>query len=84
LKAEQIWQKEKWREWSHESDWPAFLDVYESAAYLRVSHHTIHRAVARDRSGRATLPHQRIGSKIRIRRCDLERFGHVPGHNVPS
>ena len=71
------WQFECWRKWPKPENWPAILDVYEAAAFLRVSHWTLRRATVTGRDGRAKLSHQRIGSVIRFRRSDLEKFGLV-------
>ena len=79
LKASAPWQNSLWAQWPKESDWPARLDVYEAAAYLRISPDSIRNALVLDRDGRARLPHQRVGTKYRIRREDLDRFGHVNG-----
>ncbi len=71
------WQLECWRRWPSPANWPAILDIYEAAAFLRVSHWTLRRAAVTGRDGRAALSHQRIGSAIRFRRADLEKFGLV-------
>ncbi len=76
-KSSPIWQGELWRRWPREEDWPARLDVYEAAAYLRLSPDSIRRALVQARDGRAKLAHQRIGSIYRIRRIDLDAFGKV-------
>jgi excisionase family DNA binding protein len=55
------------------------MDVYEAAAYLRVSPDTIRRAVVVARDGRARLAHQRLRSVYRFRKADLDAFGAVPG-----
>lgn len=65
--------------WPDEIAWPAKLDIYEAAAYLRVSPDTIRRHLAVARDGRARLAHQRVGSVYRIRRVDLDAIGAVPG-----
>jgi hypothetical protein len=76
-KSSTAWQDELWRRWPREEDWPARLDVYEAAAYLRLSPDSIRRALVQARDGRAKLAHQRIGSIYRIRRVDLDTFGKV-------
>jgi hypothetical protein len=76
-KSSTAWQDELWRRWPREEDWPARLDVYEAAAYLRLSPDSIRRALVQARDGRAKLAHQRIGSIYRIRRVDLDSFGKV-------
>lgn len=78
-KATAAWQEELWRRWPREECWPAKLDVYEAAAYLRVSPDTIRRAVVVARDGKAKLAHQRLGSVYRFRKADLDEFGAVPG-----
>ncbi len=55
------------------------MDVYEAAAYLRVSPDTIRRAVRVARDGKAQLAHQRLGSIYRIRKIDLDAYGVIPG-----
>lgn len=79
LKASAAWQDALWRRWPREDCWPAKMDVYEAAAYLRVSPDTIRRAVVIARDGRAKLAHQRLGSVYRFRKADLDAFGAVPG-----
>lgn len=76
-KSSSAWQDEQWRRWPNEDNWPARLDVYEAAAYLRLSPDTIRRALVPARDGKAKLAHQRIGSIYRIRRVDLDTFGKV-------
>jgi excisionase family DNA binding protein len=79
LKASAVWQDALWRRWPREDVWPAKMDVYEAAAYLRVSPDTIRRAVIVARDGKAKLAHQRLGSVYRLRKADLDAFGSVPG-----
>jgi excisionase family DNA binding protein len=79
LKASAAWQDALWRRWPREACWPAKMDVYEAAAYLRVSPDTIRRAVVVARDGRARLAHQRLRSVYRFRKADLDAFGAVPG-----
>lgn len=79
LKASEAWQSELWMRWPREECWPAKLDIYEAAAYLRVSPDTIRRAVVVARDGRARLPHQRLGAVYRIRKSDLDTFGMIQG-----
>jgi excisionase family DNA binding protein len=79
LKASAVWQDALWRRWPREEVWPAKMDVYEAAAYLRVSPDTIRRAVIVARDGKAKLAHQRLGSVYRLRKADLDAFGSVPG-----
>lgn len=81
LKASAAWQDALWRRWPREDCWPVKMDVYEAAAYLRVSPDTIRRAVVIARDGRARLAHQRLGSVYRFRKADLDAFGAVPGRN---
>lgn len=78
-KSSVAWQTDLWRCWPREEDWPARLDVYEAAAYLRISPDSIRRALILARDGRAKLPHQRVGSIYRIRRTDLNSLGRVEG-----
>ena len=79
LKATAAWQEGLWRRWPSEECWPAKMDVYEAAAYLRVSPDTIRRAVVVARDGKARLAHQRLGSVYRFRKADLDEYGAVPG-----
>ena len=77
--AEMLWAK-----WPQAEDWPGVLDVYESAAYLRVHYNTLFRACTPDRTGRARLAHQRIGLAYRISRAALDSFGFVPAHTISA
>lgn len=70
--AEQLWAK-----WPREADWPGVLDLYEAAAFCRVSYNTILRACQPGRDHKARLAHQRFGSIYRIKKAALERFGLV-------
>lgn len=79
LKSSDEWQSALWMRWPNESAWPVKLDIYEAAAYLRVSPDTIRRFLAVARDGKARLAHQRVGSVYRIRRVDLEALGSVAG-----
>lgn len=79
LKSTEEWQSALWIRWPSESMWPAKLDIYEAAAYLRVSPHTIRRFLAVARDGKARLAHQRVGAVYRIRRVDLDAIGSVAG-----
>lgn len=79
LKASETWQNELWMRWPREECWPAKLDIYEAAAYLRVSPDTIRRAVVVARDGHARLAHQRLGAVYRIRKSDLDTFGMIQG-----
>ena len=81
LKASTEWQTALWRRWPRDECWPAEMDVYEAAAYLRVSPDTIRRALVVARDGRARLAHQRLGSIYRIRKSDLDMFGVIPGRH---
>ncbi len=84
LKTSEAWQCGPWARWPREEDWPAKLDIYEAAAYLRVSPDTIRRALIVARDGRAWLAHQRLGATCRIRKADLEVFGAVAGRPVAA
>lgn len=79
IKSSSDWQIGLWQLWPREEVWPAKLDIYESAAYLRVSPDTIRRAVTVARDGKAQLAHQRVGAIYRIRKVDLDSFGAVRG-----
>lgn len=82
IKASEAWQNRLWQNWPREECWPAKMDIYEAAAYLRVSPDTIRRAVIVARDGKARLAHQRLGAIYRIRKIDLDTFGVVPGRAV--
>ena len=77
IKASSEWQDGLWQRWPREGFWPAKMDIYEAAAYLRVSPDTIRRAVTVARDGRARLAHQRLGSIYRIRKTDLDNLGAI-------
>jgi excisionase family DNA binding protein len=79
MKSTAEWQHGLWTRWPREDCWPAKMDVYEAAAYLRVSPDTIRRAVTVARDGKARLAHQRLGAIYRIRKIDLDAYGVVPG-----
>lgn len=79
LKSSREWQDEQWRKWPSEADWPGSLDLYEAAAFRRVSPATIRRAIVKDRAGCASLRHQRLGrTGLRFAKADLQAFGLVP------
>ena len=78
LKISDAWQLKQWKLRTRAEDWPDVLDLYESAAYLRVSYNTVRAACLTDRNGKAQLQHQRIGTAYRIRRLNLDRLGAVP------
>lgn len=78
-KSSEAWQLEQWRMRPRMDDWPDRMDLYEAAAYMRSSYDTIRRLCIQDRCGRATLPHQRVGTSYRIRRSDLDCLGAVAG-----
>jgi len=84
IKASSAWQERLWQNWPREECWPAKMDIYEAAAYLRVSPDTVRRAVVVARDGKARLAHQRLGSIYRIRKIDLDTFGVVPGRTLPA
>jgi excisionase family DNA binding protein len=69
--------QEYWKRWQRPDDWPVRLNIVEAAAYLRVSLDTIRRAVRTGRDGRARLAHHRLGTRIVIRRADLDVYGYV-------
>jgi excisionase family DNA binding protein len=79
IKASSAWQDRLWQNWPRDECWPAKMDVYEAAAYLRVSPDTIRRALVVARDGKARLAHQRLGSIYRIRKSDLDSFGVISG-----
>ena len=78
-KSSREFQDALWRKWPAESDWPGRLDVYEAAAYCRVSPDLIRDALTPGRDGRSKLAHKRIGVIFRIRKIDLDNFGQVLG-----
>ncbi len=79
LKSSRDFQDILWKKWPAEADWPGRLDVYEAAAYCRVSPDLIRDALTTGRDGRAKLPHSRLGIVYRIRKADLDCFGRVLG-----
>jgi len=79
LKAESRWQSSQWKKWPDKKDWPGTLDVYESAAYLRVSPDLLRSRLRPGRDRKAELGHQRIGGVYRIDRSDLDNLGRVLG-----
>jgi hypothetical protein len=78
-KSTEEFQLSLWSRWQQHELWPGTLDLYEAAAYLRLSPSSIRRATQTDQHGRAALPHQRFRSLYRFRRDDLDRFGRVEG-----
>lgn len=84
LKISEAWQQAQWRSRPRCDDWPDRMDVYLAAAYLQVSYFTIRKLCVPDRTGRAALPHQRIGSSYRFRRADLDRHGSIAGRDMPA
>lgn len=70
-------QAQLWAKWPLAEQWPAKLDLYEAAAYLRCNYITLWRACKCGRDGRARLAHQRIGRDYRIDRRTLDAFGSV-------
>lgn len=80
-KTSEEWQQAQWRIRPRCEDWPDRMDVYLAAAYLQMSYYTVRKLCVRDRTGRATLPHQRIGSSYRFSRADLDRLGAVAGRD---
>jgi len=82
-KTSTAWQQAQWRIRPRCEDWPDRMDVYLAAAYLQMSYYTVRKLCVRDRTGRATLPHQRIGSSYRFSRADLDRLGAVAGRDKP-
>jgi hypothetical protein len=69
-----------WQQWPTPAHWPAFLDLYEAAAYKRVDYKTIWRACQVARTDRkAKLRHQRFGAHYRIGKDALDAFGLVEG-----
>jgi hypothetical protein len=78
-KSSREYQDLLWKKWPTEVDWPGKLDVYEAAAYCRVSPDLIRDALTLGRDGRAKLPHSRLGIVYRIRKADLDCFGQVLG-----
>jgi hypothetical protein len=79
IKSSRRFQEELWQRWPAEADWPGRLNVYEAAAYCRVSPDLIRDALTLGRDGKSRLPHCRIGGIYRIRKADLEVFGQVLG-----
>lgn len=79
-KRSAAYSAELWKQWPRPDQWPAFLDLYEAAAYKRVEYKTLWRACKVSKTdGKARLRHQRFGAAYRIARADLDRFGLVEG-----
>jgi hypothetical protein len=78
-KSSRAFQDILWRKWPAEKDWPGKLDVYEAAAYCRVSPDLIRDSLTLGRDGKARLPHNRLGNIYRIRKADLDNFGQILG-----
>lgn len=66
-----------WAKWPSPKQWPAVLDLYEAAAYLRVSYNYMWRLCQLGRDGKAQLAHRRIGALYRIARRDLDALGQA-------
>lgn len=79
IKATEEWQAGLWRKWPEENLWPVKMDVYEAAAYMRVSPDSIYRDLVQGRDGKAALQHQSVRGGYRIKRVDLEAHGLVKG-----
>ena len=86
-KSSRAWQNELWRQRPRYSDWTGSLDVYESAAYLRISPKFIRQRlciVTDENHGIfAEIPHLRVGAVWRIKKEHLEQFGAV-GYPPPQ
>lgn len=78
LKSSREWQDAQWRKWPTPAHWPESLDVYEAAAYKRISPSSIIRASEPGRDGKAKLGHQRFGGIRRYSKATLDAFGVVP------
>jgi hypothetical protein len=78
-KSSREFQDGLWTKWPAETDWPGRLDVYEAAAYCRVSPDLIRDALTLGRDGKARLPHNKLGNIYRIRKSDLDVYGQVLG-----
>jgi len=81
LKCSADWQDALWAKWTSPEAWPGVLDLYEAAAYLRISYDAVRDACIQARDGTAKLAHQRIGSSYRIRKLSLDRYGIVEGRH---
>ena len=65
------YQDDLWRKWPRAEDWPAVLDIYKSAAYIRASYSYVWDNCQLDRDGRAALPHKRIAQDTESARRTL-------------
>ena len=81
FKATEFYQLELWSRWPKHENWPGTLCVDEAAAYLRISPHWIRKSVVKNREEKSELPHQRLGTSIRIKKSDLDRLGQVLGQD---
>lgn len=79
IKATEEWQAGLWQKWPQENLWPVKMDVYEAAAYMRVSPDSIYRDLVQGRDGKAALQHQSVRGGYRIKRVDLDAHGLVKG-----
>jgi hypothetical protein len=78
-KSSEQYRDTLWRKYPAIDNWPQILDIYEAAAFLRVSPDTIRRALTCGRDGKARLAHSRPAGIYRIRTSDLLAFGRVEG-----
>lgn len=83
-KRSREWQEMLWKHWPTPADWPGSLDVYEAAAFKRISEDTIRAASRPGRDGRAKLRHQRFGAAYRYSKSDLDQYGRVEAREVMS
>ena len=83
-KASAEFQDGLWAKWPTPAQWPGTLDLYEAAAYVRVSPATLRRACRPDRGGRASLAHQRFGTAYRLRKASLDAFGAVKERGIAA
>jgi hypothetical protein len=83
-KRSRIWQDMLWQHWPTPAQWPGTLDVFEAAAYKRLSEDTIRAAARPGRDRRAKLRHQRFGATYRFAKADLDTYGLVQAREVAS
>jgi len=78
-KSSREWQNLQWKKWPNYDDWPDYLDVYESAAYLRICPKFIRQrlciVVDKNDGNLAEIPHLRVGAVWRIKKQHFEQFG---------
>ena len=71
------YQDSLWAKWPTPADWPGSLNIYEAAAYKRISYDTVWTACQCGSDGKSRLAHQRFGNTYRLAKAALDAFGAV-------